>query len=229
MQTYQTLPTTLTTIAAGSEIVISALRGGDAQAVAAVHMEAFPDSALTKLGIEAVRRYYEWQFVGPHDMVPLGAYSGDQLLGFCFGGIFRGALSGFLKKNRSYLALSVLKKPWLVANPIFRDHLLAGVRNLKPAANKSQPAETPAAPAEPRPFGILSIAVSPRCQGGGVGKIIMRESEAVARQRGFQKMRLTVSTDNQQAVSFYERVGWKKVLREGETTWQGRMEKGLER
>ncbi len=227
MQTYDTQATTLTTSSPGNEVLLRNLDESDAKAVTAVHMEAFPDSALTKLGAEAVRRYYEWQFVGPHDMVPLGAYIGGEMQGFCFGGIFRGALSGFLNKNRSYLALSVLKKPWLLTNPIFRDHLLAGVRNLKPAAAKTPPAETPSAP-EPRPFGILSIAVNPTCQGSGVGKLLMRESEAIARQRGFQKMRLTVSADNQQAISFYERGGWKKVLREDEVTWQGRMEKALE-
>lgn len=34
--------------------------------VAGVHVAAFPSSALTRLGSEAVRRYYLWQIEGPH-------------------------------------------------------------------------------------------------------------------------------------------------------------------
>jgi hypothetical protein len=38
----------------------------DLDAVAKLHLDAFTDRALTKLGQEAVRRYYEWQMAGPH-------------------------------------------------------------------------------------------------------------------------------------------------------------------
>lgn len=37
-----------------------------------IHRAAFPDSALTKLGAEAVCRYYLWLLTGPHDAVNVG-------------------------------------------------------------------------------------------------------------------------------------------------------------
>ncbi|CAG0992531.1 hypothetical protein ANRL4_02561 [Anaerolineae bacterium] len=40
--------------------------------VVQIHRAAFPDSALTKLGAEAVRRYYLWLMTGPHDAVNVG-------------------------------------------------------------------------------------------------------------------------------------------------------------
>jgi len=38
------------------------------------------------LGTEAVRRYYEWQLVGPHEVTAISAYINTELVGFCFGG-----------------------------------------------------------------------------------------------------------------------------------------------
>lgn len=49
--------------------------------VAHIHIQAFPDSALTKLGREAVRRYYEWQIVGPHDALNIGVFAQNEILG----------------------------------------------------------------------------------------------------------------------------------------------------
>lgn len=74
------------------------LTTSDLPHIVRVHRAAFPDSALTKLGSEAVRRYYLWLLIGPHDAVNVGAFDLENVLvGFCFGGKFRGALSGFLQ------------------------------------------------------------------------------------------------------------------------------------
>jgi hypothetical protein len=87
----------------------------DLPAISAIHLAAFPKSALSRLGKGAVRRYYYWLLTGPHpDSFTIGAWQGEQLAGFCFGGKFRGALSGFLRKNRAYLAWRVLTHPWLI-------------------------------------------------------------------------------------------------------------------
>lgn len=57
------------------------------------------------------------------------------MLGFYFGGIFRGALSGFVQKNRKFLVLQVLRRPWLIfTNSIYRDRLRVGMRVVKSAA-----------------------------------------------------------------------------------------------
>src|SRR5438045_3111718 len=96
--------------------------------VARVHQRAFPDSAITAFGHEAVRRYYRWLLDGPHDAELVGAWDGQQLAGFCAAGTFRGALSGFLRANRAYLALRLLTHPWLAAGELVRDRLKYGVK-----------------------------------------------------------------------------------------------------
>jgi ribosomal protein S18 acetylase RimI-like enzyme len=53
----------------------------------------------------------------------------------------------------------------------------------------------------------------------------MEETEKIAQQRGFKKLNLSVATDNLKAISFYEKLGWRKVIEKDQ--WQGRMIKEL--
>lgn len=196
----------------------------DLPAIARIHKLAFPGSALTALGADAVRRYYEWQLTGPHDVSALGAFYGNEMAGFCFGGVFRGAMSGFLRKNRIYLAWLVLTHPWLVTNALFRDRLISGLKVLR-RFSKSGRANQPTQDHKKPSFGILSIAVNPEFQGKGLAKALMMESEAIARRQGFDEMNLSVNPDNYRAIRFYDSLGWQKATREG--VWSGEMVKTL--
>jgi ribosomal protein S18 acetylase RimI-like enzyme len=202
----------------------------DLHAVTQVHFDAFPDSALTKLGFEAVRRYYEWQMLGPHCTVSIGAFSQNELIGFCFGGVFRGALSGFIQKNRIFLIARVLTHPWLLLNPLFRTRLKVGTQSLLRIFKFStKPLVVPTSvvtPAEEKAaFGILSIAVSPKAQGSGTAVKLMQYSEDIAIERGFTEMSLTVHPTNFRAIGFYEKMDWEKIFSSGK--WEGHMRKFL--
>lgn len=200
-------------------VSIRPLNDADLTVVARIHIQAFPGSALTHLGYEAVRRYYEWQLHGPHDAERYAVVNGDDIVGFCFCGKFRGALSGFVKKNRFYLIGQILLRPWLLLGDEFRSRVATGLKALVKPSTPS-----PAVPPTPS-FGILAIAVSPAAQGSGAGKVLMNQAERVARERGFTRMNLSVSIRNHQAIAFYERLGWRKVLAGGE--WRGEMVKEL--
>ena len=77
-----------------------------------------------------------------------------------------------------------------------------------------------------RQFGILAIAVHPDFQGLGVGQALMAHAESVARIQQFPQMQLSVAPDNQQAVRFYERLGWQRIVKPGHE-WKGDMIKPL--
>lgn len=193
-----------------------------------IHRAAFPDSALTKLGSEAVRRYYLWLLTGPHDAVNVGAFDLENvLIGFCFGGKFRGALSGFLEQNRSFLIRTVLMRPWLLGNEIFRERLSLALNIFRRLRKKKAVTVAKMDVSQPKrtSFGILAIAVDPQRQKTGAGRAIMEYCEQAALQLGFQLMDLTVHPTNHNAVAFYERLGWERVLENGE--WKGRMSKSL--
>jgi ribosomal protein S18 acetylase RimI-like enzyme len=187
--------------------LIRPLQLGHLPEVARVHAAAFRSSALTALGPEAVRRYYEWLLTGPHQVAAIGAFYGDQLVGFCFGGTFAGAMSGFLRRNRAFLAWRVLSRPSLLSSKIVRRRLATArhaVRNRATAAHDRPPPRTDG----PASFAILSIAVHPHHEGHQVGSALMSAMETIARERGFESMHLTVHSENERARRFYERQGW---------------------
>lgn len=197
---------------------ISKLEHAHLRAVAGAHRRAFPESFLSALGTGAVTRYYRWQLEGPHDCVAVVAEVHGQLAGFCFAGVFRGAMTGFLRRNRAYLAVQLALRGGLISNGAFRKRILGGIRLLlRPAKGKAP------SPGHVEPFGILSIAVDPAFQGLGVGKRLMEACETIARERGFSEMALVVAPGNRRAISFYESIGWARVRAAGE--WDGRMRK----
>ncbi len=71
----------------------------DCAQVSLIHMKAFPKSSLTRLGAEAVRRYYAAQMVESNDCVAVGAFQDDIMQGFIYAGIFHGILTGFVVRQ----------------------------------------------------------------------------------------------------------------------------------
>lgn len=197
--------------------------------VVRVHMLSFPTSATTVLGKETVRRYYEWQFVGPHQAHYLAVWlKPGQLGGFCFCGRFKGALGGFLTKNRPFLIRQFLLRPWVLRHQEVRSAARDSLSRFIPKAFAPRPPQPPAAPAdraEPARFGILAIAVDPAARRKGFAAALMARAEEIARQTGFQKLELSVRPSNEAAVRFYRTLGWEEILDDG--VWCGRMQKTL--
>lgn len=206
-------------------VAIRDISKSDMGPVADVHAGAFAESALTHLGREAVKRYYIWQLEGPHPEVrAVGAFDSSQCLGFCFSGVFNGSTSGFVRRNRMYLALSVLIRPWLLFSPIFLHRAKSAVRFIR---RRTPKAVTPKKENDRTTdsYGILSIAVAPASQGLGIGKALMQDAELAAIRSGFKKMHLTVNPGNKSSIAFYELLGWEKWS-DG-PAWEGFMVKAL--
>lgn len=207
-----------------NDYTIRRLIESDLFTVAKIHKNAFADSALSKLGLEPIRRYYEWQLTGPHDCYAIGAFDEtDELLGFCFSGVFRGALSGFLNNNLKFLFSWIILHPWLIFNPLVTDRIKMAFKIKKIAAN-ALPSDLKQV--KTKSFGVLSIAVDPQIQGKGVGKLLMDAVEVEAKTKGFEQLHLTVHPANTQAVEFYLRCGWNKWSSEC-VVWNGLMVKPL--
>lgn len=210
-----------------TEIILRKLTTADLPQIARVHINSFPDSALTKLGAGIVERYYRWQLTGPHEKVrAVGAFIADECVGFSFSGVFDGSTSGFIRQNRVFLVKEVLRRPQLFFNQTFLGRLREGVRLLTRFAKK-KPASTakPAGERTPPNYGILSIAVSQNHQKSGIGQLLMRDAETEAYKYGFQEICLTVHPENKKAVRFYEKQNWQKFTQSG--LWRGAMTKSL--
>lgn len=200
----------------------------DIPSIIKIHLLSFPESALSALGAGTIYRYYHWLLTGPHDAFIIGIWEKGSLAGFSFGGRFRGALSGFIKKNKWYLMGQVIFRPWIILK--FQEAIDINLRILRlkrsskidEFAAQEQPSQKKHIPS----FGILAIAVNSKYQGKGFGQKMMKRSEESALERGFKQMNLTVHPDNKQAVGFYKKLGWKQW--EGQSgIWKGKMVKAL--
>jgi ribosomal protein S18 acetylase RimI-like enzyme len=203
---------------------IRLIEAEDLPVVTDIHMLAFPRAAMTSLGKEAVRRYYLWQMEGPNDLYATLAEVDGRVAGFSFGGHFRGATIGYLRRNRTFLILNALRKPWLLANPVFLEGVRKGLDQFRRKRGQPIPRKTAA---EPRRFGVLALAVHPAFQGRGIGHALMDDAEREARRLGVSRMHLTVHPDNTPAVRFYEIRGWHRTL-DDRGRWAGYMIKDLE-
>lgn len=204
--------------------LIKSLEKKDLPDIARIHRAAFPESVLTKLGAGAVQRYYAWQLEGPHESYFFGVYDAGKLVGFCCAGVFRGAVSGFLKKNWRYLACAALLKPWIFLTRERFQKYISGLKILRRSLFLKK-ARAPGKPIE-KNFGILALAVHPDHRKRGLGKFMMDEAAKIAVAKGFQKLALTVNVQNIGAINFYLRLGWIKVVGT-DNVWKGRMAKDL--
>jgi GNAT superfamily N-acetyltransferase len=194
--------------------------------IAHVHLDSFPDSALTKLGAEAVCRYYSWLLDPSHEAVRAsGAYIDDKCVGYSFSGLFNASTSGFISRNRNLLARRLLLRPWLLFDPMFRSRLGLGLKLLKAFSKRKRPSAN-SDPLRRGSFGILAIAVIPENQKLGIGKLLMDDAENEAVRLGFKKMHLTVNPQNRKAIRFYEKLNWSKTSQD--EAWRGSMVKVLD-
>jgi len=195
----------------------------DLAEIARLHIDAFPESVLGRVGVEAVRRSYAWQLNGPHELTALvGVVDDDRIAGFLFGGVFRGSTIGFLRKEKWFLARQVLRHPGLVRGRLGRDRFGLALRLLTRRFRASAPAAENPAAVPVRSFGVLAIAVDPEVQGSGVGRLLMAEATERARAADFVGMHLSVHPDNERGLAFYTSLGWTPSP-EPDGTWVGRM------
>lgn len=211
----------------GSQVRITPCQRQDLDDVAALHARAFPDAALTAFGPEAVRRYYGWLLEGPHDAALMLAWHGDRLVGFCAAGWFRGAMRGFLRANRLYLAGRVARHPSLLRTELVRERIALAIqltwRFWRLGRTRTRHTSVPQ---DVRRFGVLAIATDPDMRGSGAGRALMMEAESRARRAGHTSMILTVHPDNARGVRFYEQLGWAR-RNASDGAWTGEMEKRL--
>ena len=208
-----------------NKISIKKIKFIDISEVALIHVVSFKESFLTNLGIDVVKKYYEWQLMSPDRVFSYGIFFDRRLAGYCFGGSFSMALGGFLIRNKKVIFFSILKKPWVLLKPIFLKKIIIGmkiffrfikIKNLKKKASTNKKGKN---------FGILAIATDPEFRGKGFGKKLMLFSEEIAQKESYNKIRLTVSSKNHRAIDFYLNLGYEKKFFSNDNFWNGTMEK----
>jgi N-acetylglutamate synthase-like GNAT family acetyltransferase len=68
--------------------------------------------------------------------------------------------------------------------------------------------------ANPEHLLIENIAVSPRCQGSGIGRRLMQFAESEARRRGYREIRLYTNERFTENITIYSKLGYRETRRE---------------
>ncbi len=195
----------------------------DFSQVAGIHKKAFQNSLLSILGDKPIERYYKWQMQIPNKCHAMGCFEKEKMVGFCFSGVFRDSEIGFIQRNWLLLLRQLIMHPRILNQMKLRKRLkyilLSYIKKIIHCKGNQKLLSD-------EKFGILSVAVDPEYQGLKIGKELVHESEKFARQNNFSKIRLSVHTDNFQAIQFYETQGWKKT-KDDSGKWLGLMEKAL--
>lgn len=198
----------------------------DLPRLARCHRAAFPKALSTAMGYKYVEKMLEWYLVDDRAFIFLLEEDG-QCIGYCgglkFDGTPMGSASSMIQHSYDLAVKTFLRRPWLFFHPEFFSKYRLAARNVMKRLKKIvgvkednrivNLAERPEAHT-----GLIVIGVDPRSQGKGYGSLLLQEFEKVSAVLNFNKMMLTVRTNNEQAIRSYLRNGWKIANVEGVST-----------
>ncbi|HEY9248702.1 MAG TPA: GNAT family N-acetyltransferase [Rariglobus sp.] len=173
----------------------------DLPEVAGIHLRAFSDFFLTRLGDEFLDRYY--RLVMRFDGGILLVHDAEGLInGFVSGFIDPGGFYRMMWDNRWDFVRPVMGA--LVRRPSLAADVIHGVQHIQTTAS-----EWPSCSCE-----LSSIAVEPASSRSGVGRALMHAFLVEAAARHARSVYLTTDADNNQhANELYRKTGFQQIRR----------------
>lgn len=169
----------------------------DVSSIVAIHKQSFPNFFLTTLGDGFLRLYYSCM-CKCEEAVTLCASDDGKVAGFATSAyVSYGFNKNLIKKNLFQFGLMAVKL--LFTKP---DAIIRLIKNIdKESSDKSfldngEYAE------------LYSIAVSPKCQGKGVGKMLLAETEKDVSNHNKAISLTTDYFNNDKAIGFYHSLGY---------------------
>lgn len=189
----------------------------DLVSIAGCHRKAFPHALSSAMGVKYLCKMLEWYLVDDRAFLFL-LEEGGRCLGYCgglkFDGTSRiGSASSMIQHSFRAAVKTFLTRPWLFVHPEFIPKYKLAFRNVYRKIRKvigkesTSPAVRDASLPEPH-AGLIVIGVDAGFHGRGYGSLLLKEFELRAKEFGFEKLHLTVRSDNDQAMKSYKRNGW---------------------
>jgi len=184
-------------------MIVRRMRRDDLDAVVAIHLAAFPNFFLTFLGPRFLSVFYDAVM---HDGIALIATENDRVAGFVAGMLESKSFYRRLWRKR-FLHVAIAILPTVLRHPSTL---------LRVARRGVGRAFQPASGAE-----LMSLAVHPRDQHHGVGRVLVEAFIASVHDAGMESLWLiTDAADNDAVQKFYETLGF--TLRRSFTNAEGR-------
>jgi ribosomal protein S18 acetylase RimI-like enzyme len=188
------------------DVCVRSVGTKDLEAIAEIHIAAFPNSLLTQFGVDAVVRNYRAHFESQGLVRAGGAAISGKLVGLYIA-VCDDTPRRFIRLRSSFLVRQAVRSPGLWCSKQLWSH--AGFR-LRQAVISLLALGVPANVRQISRFRIMVLAIHPEYQGLGLGSMLIADAEHAARGFGAKGMYLGVNKSNARAIRFYERNGWRR-------------------
>lgn len=172
----------------------------DVNSIVTVHLDAFKNFFLSSLGERFLRLYYR-SFIDSKKGIVLCAKEDNKVVGFSACSYeCQGFNTSLVKANLlKYMAEAAVL---LFTKPVALIRLAKNMSKESPEAQKFEGGEC----AE-----LYSIAVSPSCQGKGIGKALLSAIEDDVRKHSNQVSLTTDYYNNEKTIGFYHTLGYEDL------------------
>lgn len=183
--------------------------------MAQCHAKCFPGSFMTEMGYNWLRALYRF-FIGHRGSICRVAVDDD-------GKVVGLAVGGDQNIREEFLSSALFRYPHLIFWKFLSKRLVRRVllqEFIGKLKRKSPPANTSninAPRAVIRSGNLLSICVLPDCEETGVGGKLIESFQLVCKAEGYQRLTLSVLKQNNRAVTFYQKHGWRQSDIAGES------------
>ncbi len=181
------------------DVVVRRALPNDVDGIVSIHQLAFKDFFLTSLGRRFLKLYYSC-FISNVNGVVYCAAKGNQIVGFSATAYkSKGFNSSMLKTNLLKFILVAFRL--LISNP---KAIVRLAKNMNKESTDSKIIDSG------KYAELYSIAVSPKYQGGGVGRNLLSVTEADVKDHN---KRISLTTDyynNDKTIAFYRALGYKE-------------------
>jgi glycosyltransferase involved in cell wall biosynthesis/ribosomal protein S18 acetylase RimI-like enzyme len=204
---------------ANGAVDVRVAESGDLDGIVDVHAAAFPHYFLTNLGRGMLTRFYAAYLHHPNTVNVVATENGKVcafIVGVCDADE---VLKAFYRQNLGYVIGCVFVRLLTLNRVIIKGLALrlshvgvacASVFSAKRSAEARPPAEGRTR--------LLSIAALPAVRGRGVSTKLMAYFEDRLRNRTVREVGLSVNSDNERAIAFYKKTGWRVAAQEAGTT-----------
>ncbi len=205
------------------KVEISSLN--DLNQLARCHIDCFPDTLASVLGMNYVRKRLEWLLVDADRFMLHIRNEQNEIVGYCAVSVLykvgEGSSSNMFQYAFKEAIVGILQKPHLIFNkevvklyPFIFKNIKRKIRHLiskpKPISVITQQNNTPKA-------GLVVIGIESEYRGTGMFVQLMNEFEKQMIERKQQHVKLSVKQKNARAIAAYEKMGWIKIETLGDT------------
>ena len=185
------------------------------QGMAQCHAKSFPARFMTEMGCHWLCALYRFFIKHRGSICRVAVDADGKVVGLAVGGdshIRDEFLNSALFRYPHLIFWKFLSKR-IVRRVLFQE--LAGKLRRKRAAAHS--GDTKAPSAGTRPGNLLSICVLPDYKGTGVAGKLIESFQLACAAEGYERLTLSVLSENSRAVAFYKKQGWRESGKSGES------------